>query len=283
MLPSGFLYINKPQGITSYDVIRYLKRKLPVKMGHAGTLDPSAMGLLIVALDRATKFVEFFQMLEKEYIATIRLGLETETYDMEGKTVRIDENFKLDRNELERILESFPRKYVQIPPKYSAKKVGGRRAYELARKSKDFSLKGKEVSIYNLELLNVDEENNEFTVLLVVSTGFFVRSFAMDVAKMLNTVGTLKLLVRTRIGNIDLKQAQLLDEEPRIVPIEEALSFLPELTIEERFAKIYINGGKLFVGAEDGMYRVFVGKTFLGVGEVKRSVLKSKKLALRRI
>ena len=290
MIQPGFVFINKPPGITSYDVIRKLKKQIPAKMGHTGTLDPIATGLLIIAVGRATKFIEFFHQLPKEYIATIKLGVETDTLDIEGQETARDPEFRLKREELEKALEKFRGKIQQVPPKFSAKRVKGQRAYELARRGEEFQLKPKEVELYEYQLLNVNEEENEFTILLRVSTGFFVRSFARDVARELGTYGIIRILVRTAIGPFTVDEARSLEEEPEIKPIEEVLGrFLPKVTIDRRFVKLYINGGvvqpeevDLLDELEGKFVMVYSDGKFLGVGKITDGRVKSEKLVFVR-
>ncbi len=290
MVQPGFIFINKPPGITSYDVIRRLKREIPARMGHTGTLDPIATGLLIIAVGRATKFIEFFHHLPKEYIATVKLGVETDTLDIEGRETARDPDFRLRREELERALEKFRGKIQQVPPRFSAKRIKGQRAYELARKGEEFELKPKEVELYEYQLLNVNEEENEFSILLRVSTGFFVRSFARDVARELGTHGIIRILVRTAIGPFTVDEARSLEEEPEIVPIEDVLSrFMPRITIEKRFVKLYINGGEVYpeeaeatVELEGKHVMVYSDGKFLGVGKVREGRVKSEKLVFVR-
>ena len=290
MIQPGFLLINKPHGITSYDVIRKLKKQIPARMGHTGTLDPIATGLLIIAVGRATKFIEFFHQLPKEYIATIKLGLETDTLDTEGQETARDPHFRLKREELEKALEKFRGKIQQVPPKFSAKRVRGQRAYDLARRGEEFELRPKEVVLHDYQLLNIDEEKNEFTILLRVSTGFFVRSFARDVAEELGTYGIIRILVRTAIGPFTVDEARSLEEEPRILPIEEVLGrFLPRVSIERRFVKLYINGGAvrpeeeaLMDELEGKSVMVYTDGQFLGVGKIKDGMVKSQKLVFVR-
>ena len=290
MIEPGFLLINKPPGITSYDVIRELKKRIKAKMGHTGTLDPIATGLLIVAVGRATKFIEFFHSLPKEYIATVRLGVETDTLDIEGRVLREDRDFRLNEELLREVLEKFRGKIEQIPPKFSAKRVGGQRAYDLARKGVDFQLKPRTVELFDYRILNINPDENEFTILLRVSTGFFVRSFARDVAEELGTVGIIRILVRTAIGPFTIEEAISPDDEPEIIPIEEALSrFLPAITIDRRLVKLYINGAPVqpdeiekIPALEDKFVMVYSEGRFLGVGRIREGLVKSEKLVFVR-
>lgn len=179
---------------------------------------------------------------------------------------------------------------MQVPPKFSARRVKGQRAYALARRGEEFELKPKEVELYEYQLLNINEEENEFSILLRVSTGFFVRSFARDVAGELGTYGIIRILVRTAIGPFTVEEARSLEEEVEIIPIEEVLGrFLPKLTIDRRFVKIYINGGVVqpeeaeLLDELEGKYAmVYSDGKFLGVGKVMDGRVKSEKLVFVR-
>ncbi|MFZ8845986.1 MAG: tRNA pseudouridine(55) synthase TruB, partial [Candidatus Hydrothermia bacterium] len=229
----GFILINKPKNWTSYDVIRVLKKLFNVKkIGHSGTLDPFAEGLLIIGINRATKFIEFLMNLPKEYIAKIKFGIETDTLDIDGKIINCDNSFKLNENVLQMAVDDFPRSYEQIPPKFSAKKVDGSRAYELAREGKEFELKPKLVSIYDLKIQSIDEANNEAVFYLKVSSGFYVRSFARDLANRIGTFGYLLALKRIAIGNFKLENAHNIDDrEFKLIQIDTALDFIEKIEI----------------------------------------------------
>src|SRR3989304_6645769 len=157
----NILPINKPKGITSYDVIRYLKQNFGVKkIGHAGTLDPAASGLLIILINDATKHFDEFQKYPKEYIATVEFGKTTDTYDSEGKITFIyDKPFKLNKSELDNVLKNFVGEIEQSPPAFSAVKIKGQPAYKLARAGKTFETKPKKEMIYEAEILEI--KNNQ--------------------------------------------------------------------------------------------------------------------------
>ena len=230
----NILLIDKEAGWTSNDVVRFLQSKFnPIKkdefgkkikkvlgqdekrfrIGHAGTLDPFATGLLLIMLNDGTKKFDELQKLKKEYIAEIEFGKETDTYDVTGKVVSLGEGL---RERVMKILEeNFTGKITQIPPKYSALKIDGKRMYELVYKGKEISQeklenKKREVEIYEWEILSL--ENNLLKIRFVVSSGTYIRSIANDLGKLLGVGAFLKSLRRTKIGEFDVKDAVKCDK-----------------------------------------------------------------------
>ncbi len=207
----GILIVDKELGITSYDVIRKLKRILDTnqKIGHAGTLDPLASGLLIVLLGKATKMMNTFHSYEKAYEVRAQLGFSTDTQDMEGKVLMKDEsNKKPSRDEMEKIIEdNFIGDISQIPPIYSAKKVEGRKAYDLAREGKEVVLMPSIISVSQFEVY--EYEYPMFKCKIKCSTGTYIRTLIHDLGIKLDTYATTKELRRVTIGSFDVKEAVL--------------------------------------------------------------------------
>ncbi len=205
----GILIVDKELGITSYDVIRKLKRILDrgQKIGHAGTLDPLASGLLIVLLGKATKMMNTFHSYEKVYEVTAQLGFCTDTQDMEGKVLMKDEsNRKPSRDEMEKIIENnFMGDISQTPPMYSAKKIEGRKAYDLAREGKEVVLKPSIISVSEFEVY--EYEYPMFKCKIKCSTGTYIRTLIHDLGIKLGTYATTKELRRVSIGSFDVKEA----------------------------------------------------------------------------
>jgi len=204
---SGLLLINKSQGPTSHDIVDQIREVTNVKkVGHTGTLDPQAEGLLILLIGRnATKKQSEFLNLDKEYEAKIKLGEETDTLDSEGETTNIYEGDWPDQKEISSLLDKFKGGYHQVPPAYSAKRVNGKRAYKLARKGEEPELEPEKVKIYELEL--IDYEAPEFTIRMKCSKGTYVRSLARDIGKKLGCGAHLTFLKRTQIGDYELEDA----------------------------------------------------------------------------
>ena len=205
------LYFNKPLRWTSFDLVnkfRYkLSRKLKVKkikVGHAGTLDPLATGVMIICTGRATKRIEEFQYQTKEYVATLKLGETTPSFDLEKEVDAVYPTEHISRSMVEEVLTSFVGKIQQVPPVFSACKVDGKRAYDLARKGEEVELKAKTLVIDEIELLNC--ELPVIKIRVVCSKGTYIRALARDIGVALNSGAHLIALERTRIGDITLDQ-----------------------------------------------------------------------------
>ena len=225
---SGFLLINKKEGITTNSINNLVKKKLNIKkVGHIGTLDPFASGLVIVAINEATKFIPYVDDEYKSYTSTIKLGEYTFTLDNTSEVIETKNVNKYSINEINSILNSFLGKSKQIPPRYSAKSINGVRAYDLARDNKEFELKEIDIEIKEISLIKYDENNNTIKFSCVVSRGTYIRSLGLDIAKKLNTTGHLISLVRETIGRYSLSNA--INEEDisltSIISIEEFILF----------------------------------------------------------
>ena len=210
-MKSGFLYINKPSDWTSHDVVAHLRRVTgEKKIGHAGTLDPFATGLLIVGVGRkATRELEKFLKQDKEYIAELHLGAASDTYDLTGKITETDATPPTE-DSIKNILLKFTGKQDQIPPMYSAKKIGGKKLYELARKGEEVKREPSKIIIHENELLKFDWPTLEIRV--SCSSGTYIRSLAHDIGETLGTGAYLEKLERTKIGEHELKDAVDLDK-----------------------------------------------------------------------
>lgn len=210
MKKTGFILIDKPKGMTSHDVVDKLRKITGIrKIGHAGTLDPIATGLLILGIGReATKKLADFQKLKKEYVAKIRLGVISDTFDIEGK-IEKRKNIKIpSEKEIKNVLIRFLGKIKQVPPKLSAKKIKGKKAYELARKGIEVKLKPVEVEIYKIEILNYSWPYLEIKV--NCSSGTYIRTLANDIGEKLDCGGLVKELKRTKIEEFSVKNAVFL-------------------------------------------------------------------------
>ena len=211
----GILNINKPAGITSYDVIRTLKKiHGKVKIGHAGTLDPFATGVLIVAVGKKyTKQLATFQNLPKTYRFTIQLGKTTTTLDPEGDIV--EEKIvptTVTKDVIQMCTANFKGDIEQVPPQFSAKKINGKRAYKLARQGEQVNLEPSSVSIYSIECLDYNAEQQQIDCRITCSKGTYVRSLSRDIALALNTVGYTATLVREAIGEYRIENSKLISE-----------------------------------------------------------------------
>lgn len=221
---NGILLVDKKKGITSYDVIREIKREYPkgTKIGHTGTLDPFATGLLIIMVGRkATKLMDRFHKLKKRYVVDAQFGFETDTQDVTGRVITKTENdIEPSLEEIKcKIEKNFLGNIKQVPPKFSAKKVRGKKAYELAREGKDFELKPKEIEIFKFKILDYQYPNVKFEILC--STGTYIRTLVHDLARVLKTHATATDLRRTQIGDFSVE-----DVDGNIIEIDKVLEIL---------------------------------------------------------
>lgn len=253
---SGVLVIDKPSGPTSHDVVARVRRAIgETRIGHTGTLDPLATGVLALVVGRATRLAQFLSSDEKEYRATVRLGMSTPTYDAEGIGTAGDRTSRLQPDvsdgDLESALTHFRGTYLQTPPPYSAKKVAGVRAYHHARKQQVVELKPVEVTVRVLDLVQADATRVELR--LVCSSGFYVRTLAHELGQRLGCGAYLEALRRTRAGDFTLEQAVALDAvqaDPglaasRLVPSADLLPGFPRVALNEAGARRVRNGNSV--------------------------------------
>jgi tRNA pseudouridine55 synthase len=264
---NGVLIVDKPLGPTSHDVVARVRRAIGIsRIGHTGTLDPLATGVLPLVIGRATRLARFLSADDKEYLAGIRLGLATATYDAEERLVRDDHGEPAlllpvvnrpacTEADVREALTDFTGTYWQVPPPFSAKKVGGTPAYLLARYNKNIELKAVEVTVRELELVGCAD--GLVTIRLVCSSGFYVRSLANDLGERLGCGAHLESLRRTRAGEFGQDTAvplAVVEQErgaalARLVPVEGLLSGLPHVVVNERGARRAAHGNSL--AAED--------------------------------
>ena len=212
---NGFLLVNKPAGLTSYDIIRKIKHFTPpkTKIGHSGTLDPFATGLLIVAIGRTyTRQLDSLINLDKIYQAEITLGKETDSYDIDGKeTFKYADKINLTENEIKSTIQKFTGTIDQLPPIFSAKKINGTNAYKLARKGEKVELKPSKITIYEIQLTEFNQSNDTLNISVHCSKGTYIRSLAYDIGKDLKVGGFLSKLARLSIGNVSIDDAITID------------------------------------------------------------------------
>ena len=244
----GIIIVDKGKGYTSRDVVNSIESLLNTKkVGHGGTLDPIATGVLVVAVGNGLKIVEFLSNKEKEYIATVKLGIETDTLDVTGKIAYKKDNYFLNITTLDEVLKSFVGKYEQTVPLYSSVKVGGQRLYKYARENIPVSLPKREVEIYSLELISCNQE--EFVIKAVVSKGTYIRSLIRDIGEKLDIPCTMKELRRTRQGEFTLEDAKTLEElesgKIKPIPIEKALKDIIFISADKDLERKILNGAIL--------------------------------------
>lgn len=202
----GFINVNKPKGITSHDVVAILRRILKIKqIGHTGTLDPFAEGVLPICIGKATRLIEFLED-EKAYIGTIQFGKSTDTYDVDGKIINTSEK-QITFEDLENALKDFRGEIEQTPPIYSAIKINGKKLYEYAREGKDVEIKPRKVCIQKLEIISFDEIKQQAELYIECSKGTYIRSIANDLGLALQAYGYLTKLVRVKAGKFTLRES----------------------------------------------------------------------------
>lgn len=292
-MTSGIICLDKPQGITSFLAVAKIKRIMGIKKaGHAGTLDPMATGVLPVMLSGATRFIDFLPSHEKRYTAGIRLGIETDTFDITGEVIRTSEVFT-EQKELEKALEGFRGEIMQVPPMYSAVHVDGQRLYDLARKGIEVEREARKITIKKLELIDFNSDTKEFLIDVEATKGTYIRSLAHDIGEKLGCGAVMTSLRRTMACNFTDAVAVTLEQlenaenvEDYIIPIEKALCHLNSVTISDAQTVRFKNGGALGLSRvkicnPNGIYRVFSPDgTFLGVGEAR---LENEELAVKKL
>ncbi len=326
-MTDGVLNIYKPEGWTSQDVCAKLRRRLGIRrIGHTGTLDPMAAGVLPVCTGKATRIIEYYDLDRKTYHARMRLGVVSDTLDIWGETetlhkVRIVPDEKSDARtdfsgecgakpdvfveydlvsddhimyvgeaDIRRAFSEYTGRITQIPPKYSALKVNGKRAYDLARQGADFELKGREITIYSNEITDIDADAGEISYDVTCSKGTYIRTICDDIGRKLGCGAVMTALTRTRNGCFSIEDAvditelvELTDEEigKRIIPMENTLTNLGTVRIDDNRFTAFINGNSSGAGFrvtdegiftdKDGhpVYKVFGKDVFLGTAMIK--------------
>lgn len=240
------LVVNKEKNLTSRDIVNNLTKIFNTKkIGHTGTLDPIATGVLVCLFGKYTKLVDLLTSLDKEYIAEIKLGIKTDTGDITGSIIE-NKSFNITKDNIIKVFEKFPSKYKQIVPKYSAVKINGKKLYEYARNNIEIELPKREVSIFSLELIDYEKDIIKFKT--HVSKGTYIRSLIEDICEKLGTIGTMNNLIRTKQGGFDIEDSFILDDIKngnfKFQNIHEFLKY-PSIEINDELIKIIKNGGRI--------------------------------------
>lgn len=243
---NGVLLINKEKGITSSDVVVKLKHILNTKkVGHTGTLDPLAEGLMLVTVGKATKISNLLTEKYKEYIATFELGYQTDTYDTEGKVINKSDKV-VEKDEIIKVINSYKKSYLQEVPIYSSVKVNGKKLYEYARNNIEVELPKREVEIKDIEILSIEE--NKVVIKTFVSKGTYIRSLINDIGMSLETYATMTDLIRTKVDKYNLEDAYTLEDVEennyKLLSIEEVLDY-PKIELSDELYKKVSNGVKI--------------------------------------
>lgn len=296
---TGFVYLNKEEGMTSFVAAARLRRIFgEKKTGHTGTLDPMATGVLPVALGGATKFIELIENHDKSYRATFILGKTTDTLDVTGKVLS-QKAVDVKKEQVEAVLEKFKGKIKQLPPMYSAIKKDGVRLYDLARKGIEIEREEREVTIYSLSLCSSNEQAAEYEIEVSCSSGTYIRSLISDIGEMLGTGAVMTALERTKANAISINECKTLAQLEKmkedgtlsqaLVSVDSLISY-KKIYISQAQSKRFSNGGELDIqrvkqADSDGLYNVYSPDgSFLGVGErsEKEGVIKVRKVYIEK-
>lgn len=278
----GIIIINKPEKYTSHDIVYQTKKILGEKVGHTGTLDPMATGVLPLLIGKGTQCAKYLMNHDKIYEVQLTLGKRTETADREGAILEEKEvpSICFEQETVKKALETFLGKQEQIPPIYSAIKVKGKKLYEYARKGQTVEIKPREIEIYEIKLLKINQNLKQIEFQVHCSKGTYMRSLCEDIAIKLNTVGYMSALNRIQVGEFSLKQAitleELQEQEKNVsyLTIEKLFQKKRAITITENRLIPFLNGVKLTMKEPDDVYRVYCNQQFIGIGVVQQELLK---------
>ncbi|MBQ8309024.1 MAG: tRNA pseudouridine(55) synthase TruB [Clostridia bacterium] len=280
----GFFNVDKPSGITSGTVVNKCKWLTATPCGHMGTLDPLASGVLPVGVGNAARLFDYFLEKEKEYVAEFTFGVASDTLDSTGELTAC--GYVPSEAEIAAVLPSFLGDIMQVPPKYSAKNVNGRRGYDLARAGVEFELQPKKVHIYDIRTLGKSEgKEDTFRLTIRCGGGTYIRSLARDIAAALNTSAVMSSLRRTKSGVFEIGESipfSVLEEDPPLeelekylIPTERVLPF-PKLALTGKNAERIFHGLAVETDEKDGLYKIYQNDLFYGIAEVAQGKAKAK-------
>ena len=283
----GIILIDKPKGVTSHDIVYKVKKLLNEKVGHTGTLDPNATGVLPLLVGRGTKLSKYLINHDKTYIVTLKLGEKTDTADSEGKVIEKKEVSKevFSKEKLLQTFSNFTGKILQTPPIYSAIKVNGKKLYEYARKGQEIEIKPREIEIYKISLIEINQIANTIEFEVSCSKGTYIRSLCEDIAKELNTVGYMKELRRVQVGefffffSITVEDLQKNEDNKdfilsHFIDLQKYFAKFRIIELSQEEARKFLNGVKLSSNKENGIYRVQSENKLIGTGILENNKLK---------
>ena len=277
----GIIIINKPKNYTSHDIVRKAKKLLNEKVGHTGTLDPNATGVLPLLIGKGTLLSKYLIEHDKIYEAVLKLGEKTDTADGEGKVLESQnvEQSILKKENIERIFNNLEGKQEQIPPMFSAIKLNGKKLYEYARKGIEVEVKPRTIEIYKLELIKIEDMEIIFRV--SCSKGTYIRTLCEKIAEELGTIGYMKELKRIQVGEFNIKDSITIEElenqeivSNKFITIEKYFSNYENIVLNERKFQLFLNGVQLTYELKDGIYKIYKENEFIGIGTVKNKLLK---------
>ena len=285
---NGILIINKEKGCTSHDIVYKIKKIFNEKVGHTGTLDPLAEGVLPILIGKGTLCSKYLINHDKKYIVNLALGQRTETADLEGKIIE-EKNIpdkSLTQSKIEKVLKSFIGKQQQMPPIYSAIKVNGKKLYEYARKGQNVEIKPRKIEIYDIKIKNIDAQKKQIQFEVFCGKGTYIRSLCEDIAEKLETVGYMESLKRIQVGNFKIEESSRIQEleenkedtkylESKIISIEEIFKNKGKIKLDDRKMQLFLNGVKITQNQENDIYRIYdKNAKFIGIGIVQDKLLK---------
>lgn len=284
----GIIIINKEKNCTSHDVVRKAKKILNEKIGHTGTLDPNATGVLPLLVGSGTKISKYLINHDKTYEATLKLGEKRDTADSEGNILEKREvnPLSLEKENVEQVLTEMTGKQKQIPPKYSAIKVKGKKLYEYARAGKTVEIEPRDIEIYNIELVKIDKENNEIIFKVKCSKGTYIRTLCENIAENLQNVGYMKELKRLQVGKFNIENSITIEElennidnkdfmDKHFINIENYFNNLENIKLNNKKLELFFNGVQLSFDLNDGIYKIYdIQNKFIGLATLKNKLLK---------
>jgi tRNA pseudouridine synthase B len=285
---NGILIINKEKGCTSHDIVYKVKKIFNEKVGHTGTLDPLAEGVLPILIGKGTLCSKYLINHDKKYIVNLALGQKTETADLEGKIIEEKNipNKSLTQSKIEKVLKSFIGKQQQMPPIYSAIKVNGKKLYEYARKGQNVEIKPREIEIYDIKLMNIDAQKKQIQFEVFCGKGTYIRSLCEDIAEKLETVGYMESLKRIQVGDFKIEESSKIQEleenkedtkylESKIISVEEIFKNKEKIKLDDKKMQLFLNGVKITQNQENDIYRIYdKNEKFIGIGIVQDKLLK---------
>ena len=285
---NGIIIINKPKGCTSHDIVYKVKKLFNEKVGHTGTLDPMAEGVLPILIGKGTLLSKYLINHDKKYIVELQLGIKTDTADSEGKTIEEQpvNTEMLSKENITKILQTFIGKQNQVPPIYSAIKVNGKKLYEYARKGQEVELKPRQIEIYNINLIDYSVKGKQIKFEVLCGKGTYIRSLCEDIATKFGTVGYMKELKRIQAGNFKIEDSVTIDEleininneefmSNKIISVEKLFDEKNSIKLEDKKLQLFLNGVKLTQNYEDGIYKIYSKNDgFIGIGVVENRLLK---------
>ena len=283
----GIIVINKPKGYTSHDIVYKIKKIVNEKVGHTGTLDPLATGVLPLLIGKGTLCSKYLINHDKIYQVELKLGKKTKTADSEGEIIEEKDVLPemLQEDKIKETLKTFVGKQEQIPPIYSAIKVNGKKLYEYTKKNQEVEIKPRNIEIYGIKLIELNKKEKIIKFEVSCSKGTYIRTLCENIAEKLNTVGYMYNLNRIKVGDFEISNTINIDEilknsqpkeiiERNVITIEKLFKSKENIDLNDKKLALFLNGVQLTQKNEDGIYRIYNKNKFIGIGTIKNNLLK---------